>query len=47
MKTLLEELQKCKQTYAYGQNHLLDTIIARIEELLNNPEERSEIVIGY
>lgn len=46
MEKLLEELKKCKATYAYQQNHLLNTIIARVEELLDNQEE-TEIVIGY
>lgn len=47
MEKLLQELQKTKQSYAYGQNHLLDTIIKRVEELLANPETESDTVIGY
>lgn len=46
METLLEELNKTKKTSAYGQNHLLDTIIARVEELLEGKTE-TEIVIGF
>ena len=46
MEQLLQELLKCKATSAYGQNHLLDTIIARVEELLDNKEE-TDIVIGF
>ena len=46
METLLQELEVTKQTYAYGQNHLLDTIIARVKELLSDKIE-TDIKIGY
>ena len=46
MEQLKQELEKCKASYAYGSNYLLDTIIARVEELLNNKTE-TDIVIGY
>lgn len=46
MEQLKQELEKCKNSYAYSQNHLLDTIIARVEELLANKTE-TDIVIGY
>jgi hypothetical protein len=46
MEQLKQELEKCKNSYAYGQNHLLDTIIARVDELLDNKTD-SDIVIGY
>ncbi len=51
MKQLLEELEATQKTYAYGSNHLLDTIIARVKELLENKDEYhladTEIRIGY
>ena len=46
MEKLLEELKETKATYAYGQNHLLDTIIARTQELLQDKLE-TNIRIGY
>ena len=46
MEILLEELEKTKKTSAYGQNHLLDTIIARVKELLADKIE-TEIRIGF
>lgn len=46
LEILLAELEKCKNTYAYGKNHLLDTIIDRTKELLADKIE-TEIVIGY
>jgi len=46
LNMLLEELKETKKSYAYGQNHLLDTTIARVEELLLNKTE-TEINIGY
>ncbi len=47
MNKLLEELEKTKQTSAYGQNHLLDTIIARVKELNEDENKQSDIVIGF
>lgn len=46
LEILLAELEKAKATSAYGQNHLLDTIIARTKELLADKIE-TDIVIGY
>lgn len=46
LETLLEELEEAKQTSAYGQNHLLDTMISRVKELINNKLE-TEICIGF
>ncbi len=46
MKQLLEELQETQKTYAYGSNHLLDTMIARVKELLEDKIE-TDIRIGY
>jgi len=44
LKILLEELEGAKSQSAYNQNHLLNTIIERIKELLLNKIE-TEIMI--
>lgn len=36
LETLLEELEERKKQSAYSCNHLLDTIIKRAKELINN-----------
>lgn len=46
IEILLDELEECKKSYAYQQNHLLDTIIARVKELINK-KEATEIKIGF
>jgi len=46
MEQLLKELEQTKASYAYESNHLLDTIIARVKELLDNKIE-TDIRIGY
>lgn len=46
VEILLDELLKAKASYAYGQNHLLDTIIERVKELSAGKVE-SDIKIGY
>ena len=46
LKILLEELKETKKQSAYNQNHLLDTIIQRVEELILNKIE-NEIRIGF
>lgn len=46
LKILLEELNETKKQSAYSENHLLNTIIQRVEELILNKIE-SEIVIGF
>ena len=46
LKILLEELNETKKQSAYCQNHLLNTIIQRVEELISNKIE-TEICIGF
>ncbi len=46
LKTLLTELEETKKQSAYCENHLLDTIIIRVEELINNKFE-TETRIGF
>ena len=46
LKTLLEELNETKNDGAYKQNHLLDTIINRVKELIDNKIE-TYIRIGF
>ncbi len=46
LKTLLEELNETKKQSAYCENHLLNTIIERVEELLLNKVE-TKISIGF
>lgn len=46
LRTLLEELEEAKKSYAYGQNHLLDTMINRVKELIEGKIE-TEIQIGF
>lgn len=46
LKILLEELSETKKQAAYSQNHLLDTIIRRVSELIKNKLE-SETQIGF
>ena len=46
LKTLLTELEETKKQSAYSQNHLLNTIIDRVKELINNKFE-TEIRIGF
>jgi len=46
LKILLEELNNTKKQSAYSENHLLNTIIKRVEELILNKIE-TEIRIGF
>ena len=46
LKILLKELQETKRQSAYCQNHLLDTMIERVKELILNKVE-TEVVIGF
>ncbi len=46
LQILLFELEETKKQSAYSQNHLLNTIIERVEELINNKFE-TEISIGF
>jgi len=46
LKTLLTELEETKKQSAYSNNHLLNTIIERTNELINNQIE-TEIRIGF
>ena len=46
METLLAELKEAKETYAYGQNHLLDTIIQRCKEIMEGYID-TDTTIGY
>jgi len=46
LKTLLKELNETKKQSAYSQNHLLNTIIQRVEELILNKFE-TETRIGF
>ena len=39
LNILLEELNETKKQSAYSKNHLLDTIIQRVEELILNKIE--------
>ena len=46
LKILLEELEETKSQSAYLQNHLLNTIIERVKELIIDKFE-TKIQIGY
>ena len=46
LNTLLTELKETKKQSAYSQNHLLDTMIKRVEELMND-EFETETRIGF
>jgi len=46
LKVLLNELEETKKQSAYCKNHLLNTIITRVEELINNKVE-TETRIGF
>ena len=46
LNILLTELNETKKQSAYSNNHLLDTIINRVEELIINKVE-TEIRIGF
>jgi len=46
LKILLMELEETKKQIAYSENHLLNTIIKRVEELISNKIE-TNINIGF
>ena len=46
IEILLEELEETKKQSAYCQNHLLDTIINRVKELISNKIE-TKTRIGF
>ncbi len=46
LKILLLELEEAKKQSAYSENHLLNTIIKRVEELILNKIE-TDIIIGF
>lgn len=46
LRILLDELNETKKQSAYSQNHLLDTIIKRVEELILNKID-TETRIGF
>ena len=46
LNTLLTELKETKKQSAYCQNHLLDTMIKRVEELING-EFETDTTIGF
>lgn len=46
LETLLGELEATKKQSAYSYNHLLDTIIKRVGELINN-EFETDTRIGF
>jgi len=46
LETLLIELKETQKQIAYCENHLLDTIIIRVEELIENKFE-TETKIGF
>jgi len=46
LRTLLTELEETKKQTAYSNNYLLNTIIERVKELIENKFE-TEIRIGF
>lgn len=46
LNTLLTELEETKKQITYSENHLLNTIIDRVKELIENKFE-TEIRIGF
>ena len=46
LKTLLTELEETKKQSAYSENHLLDTVIKRVKELIEDKFE-TETRIGF
>ncbi len=46
LKTLLTELEETKKQSAYSENHLLDTMIKRVKELIEDKFE-TETRIGF
>ena len=46
LNILLDELEESRKQSAYSQNHLLNTIISRVEELILNKIE-TNISIGF
>jgi len=46
LEILLTELEETKKQSAYSENHLLNTTIKRVKELINNKFE-TETRIGF
>lgn len=46
LEILLTELQEAKENSAYSQNHLLNTVIERTEELIKDKFD-TETKIGF